>query len=159
MIRYKELLTLKVINKRDSECLGKVSGVLYSDDYKSITHIIIRNNNLIKNKAKILYKDLSFYDDSENLILKKDKKIEYELERDIKNEFKYISKEIKFKNGESIGYIIDIIINIENGFVEGFIITEGIIEDLIKGRNYLPLFKKTIIEEDCIYITKDDFDW
>lgn len=153
MIRYKELLTLKIISQKNNESVGKVVDLLYSDDYRKITNFIVKNNNLIKNKTKIPYNDINFDDNDRILILGEDEVLEYEKGKGTGEEFKFIDKEIRFKNNECVGYVKDIVINIYNGSIEGFIITEGIVEDLIKGRNYLPLFDNTIIKDNCIYIS------
>ena len=79
------------------------------------------------------------------------------MEENIREGFKYIDKEIRTEDGECIGYIKDLVINKEKGSIEGFIITEGVVEDLLKGRNYMPLFENTVIKEDCICIVDKNF--
>lgn len=157
MIRYKRLLTLKVINRETGEPMGKIVDVVYSDDYKSIAYLIIKNNNLIKNKVPVSYRDINFLNNNQALYLNTNDVIQDKLENNIKEGFKYIDKEIRTEEGECIGYIKDIIINKEEGTVEGFIITEGVFEDLLKGRNYMPLFDDTSIREDCICINVTNF--
>lgn len=157
MIRYKQLVTLKVVDKETEEPIGKILDVIYSDDYKKITYLVLKNNNLIKNKIPISYEDIGFLNDDQVLYLKNGKTLEYELEVDIKEEFKYEDKEIRLENEECIGYVKDVLINKENGSIEGFIITEGVFEDLLKGRNYMPLFENTIIKKDSIYIPDNKF--
>jgi uncharacterized protein YrrD len=157
VIRYKRLLTLKVINRETGEPMGKIVDVVYSDDYKSIAYLIIKNNNLIKNKVPVSYRDINFLNNNQALYLNTNDVIQDKLENNIKEGFKYIDKEIRTEEGECIGYIKDIIINKEEGTVEGFIITEGVFEDLLKGRNYMPLFDDTSIREDCICINVTNF--
>lgn len=158
MIRYKELLTLRIINQEDNELVGKIVDLLYSDDYRRVTNLIVKNNNLIKNKNKIAYNDINYDDNNDQiLILDEGKILEYEIDKGLGQEFKFIDKEIRTQNDECIGYVKDILINIDSGSIEGFIITEGIVEDLIKGRNYLPLFDNTIIKNNCIYISNNKF--
>nr|WP_272878398.1 PRC-barrel domain-containing protein [Clostridium sp. Cult3] len=77
-----------------------------------------------------------------------------DLEDVLVEEFKYIEKEIKTEDGECIGYVKDIVIDKLKGSIEGFIITEGVFEDILKGRNYMPLFENTKITEDSICIFK-----
>lgn len=157
MIRYKQLITLKLIDKEREEPIGKILDVIYSDDYKKIIYLVVKNNDLIKNKKTISYEDVGFLNDDQNLYLKNGKIFKDDLEVNIKQEFNYIDKEIRLENEECIGYVKDILINKENGLIEGFIITEGVFEDLLRGRNYMPFFEKTRIKEDCIYIPDNKF--
>ena len=152
MIRYKQLVTLKVIDRETERPIGKILDVIYSDDYKRIIYLVIKSNDLIKNKKPVSYEDIGFLDDGQILYVKSAQTFEDGLEVDIKKGFNYIDKEIRFANEESIGYVKDILINKENGFIEGFIITEGVFEDLLKGRNYMPFYQSTIVKDNCIYI-------
>ena len=157
MIRYKQLVTSKIVDRQTEEPIGKILDVIYSDDYKKITYLVIKNKNLIKNKKLISYEDIGFLYNGQTLYLKNDTIFGDELEVAIKGEFSYIDKEVRLGKEECIGYVKDILINKENGFIEGFIITEGVFEDLLRGRNYMPLFENTIIKEDCIYIPDNKF--
>ncbi|NLX63084.1 MAG: hypothetical protein GXZ06_11420 [Tissierellia bacterium] len=153
MIRYKQLITLNVMDKNLSNTIGRIKDVLYSEDYRKIVYIVVKNNNLLKNKIIIDYNSLSFQNN--NIIYNKTDSIGYKMDKYIENTkegCKLIDKEIRNEYGECIGFVKDVVIDIDDGKIEGFIITEGIIEDLLKGRNYIPLLDTIYIKEDCIRI-------
>lgn len=152
MIRYKQILTCKLIGGERREPIGKILDVVYSNDYRRITHLIIKNNNLIKNKITIPFEDIIFLNEDQILYLKDEKYLEEALESVVIEEFKLLEKEVITEEGECIGYVKDFIVNKEDGFIEGFIITEGIFEDILRGRNYIPLFDDIKISEECICI-------
>ena len=156
MIRYKQLVTYKVINKETGEIMGNILDVIYSEDLKKVNYLVVKSKNLIKNKAPISYEDIQLLENHQALYLKDSKIFRKKLEENINEGFKYIDKEIRNEDGECIGYVKDVVINKLDGLIEGFIITEGVFEDLFKGRNYMPLFENTIIEEDCIFISNKD---
>ena len=56
----------------------------------------------------------------------------------IGEDIKIIEKSVLKEDGELIGYVKDVIINPLNGIVIGFIITEGIFEEILKGRSFIP---------------------
>ncbi len=61
MIRYKQILTCKFIGGGEKkEPIGKILDVVYSDDYRRITHLVVRNDNLIKNKTIIPLEEIVF---------------------------------------------------------------------------------------------------
>ena len=155
MIRYKQLITLKVIDKNSKEPIGKIEDIIFSNDYKRVDFLIIKNGNLFKNKAIIKFNDIKFLNNSQIIYNKDVNQLIEKLERNIYSEkegSQIFKKEIKDENGECIGFVRDIVINKENGEVDGFIITEGLFEDLVKGRNYLPLLDNIVIDEDAINI-------
>ena len=152
MIRYKQLLTLNLIDKETKESIGKILDVIYSDNLKKIDYLIVKNDNLIKNKIPIPYKHVDFLDNNQVLYLENMDALRDKSNEEVKGKINLLDKEIRLENGECIGYIKDIVINKEDGTIGGFIITEGLIEDILKGRNYIPLLKNTRIEKECIYM-------
>ncbi|QQY80559.1 uncharacterized protein YrrD [Keratinibaculum paraultunense] len=152
MIRYKQILICKLIGGEKKEPIGKILDVTYSDDCRRVTYLIVKNDNLINNKIFIPFEDIIFLDEDQILYLKDEKDLEEALEGIVTKELKLLEKEVRTEEGECIGYVKDFIVNKEDGFIEGFIITEGIFEDILRGRNYIPLFKDIKITENCICI-------
>jgi len=158
VIRYKQLLTLKVLDKNTKEPIGKVEDVIFSNDYKKIEFLIVKNGNLIKNKAIIKYDDICFINNKQLIYIKDADELKDKLERSISSNregSKFLDKEIINENGECIGFVRDIVINRDDGKIDGFIITEGLFEDLLKGRNYLPLLDNITIDEKAINVTSN----
>jgi len=152
VIRYKQILTCKFIGGEKKEPIGKILDVVYSDDYRRITHLVVRNDNLIKNKTIIPLEEIVFLKEDHILYLKDEKDLNKVLEGGLVEDFNFLEKEIRTEDEECIGYVKDILINKRDGSIEGFIITEGIFEDILRGRNYIPFFKNILILEDCICI-------
>lgn len=153
MIRHKQLITLDLIEKESGKSIGKIEDVVYSKDGKKIEYIIVKNNNLFRNKLLIPYDKIRFLDRYQVLFLGDIDSYLNQVNIDIKNHLKLIDKVIKLENGEYLGYVKDIVINKKDGSIDGFIITEGLFEDLIKGRNYIPLLNNMRIAEEGLYLT------
>ncbi|GFN36017.1 PRC-barrel domain-containing protein [Tepidimicrobium xylanilyticum] len=149
MIRYKQLITLDLID--ENNIIGKIEDVVYSEDYRKIKYLVVKNGKLIKNKFLIPYNEIEIKNNNQALLLGDINGYANQMNIDDKDS-KLINKVIKDENGEYIGYIKDIVINKKDGTIDGFIITEGLIEDLIKGRNYIPLLKNIQISENGIYL-------
>lgn len=152
MIRHKQLITLDLIEKESGKSIGKIEDVVYSKDGKKIEYIIVKNNNLFRNKLLIPYDKIRFLDRYQVLFLGDIDSYLNQINIDIKNHLKLIDKVIKLENGEYLGYVKDIVINKKDGSIDGFIITEGLFEDLIKGRNYIPLLNNMRIAEEGLYL-------
>lgn len=152
MIRHKQLITLDLIEKESGKSIGKIEDVVYSKDGKKIEYIIVKNNNLFRNKLLIPYDKIRFLDRYQVLFLGDIDSYLNQVNIYIKNHLKLIDKVIKLENGEYLGYVKDIVINKKDGSIDGFIITEGLFEDLIKGRNYIPLLNNMRIAEEGLYL-------
>ena len=64
-----------------------------------------------------------------------------------------IELEVLSEDEDSLGFVKDIVIDINLGSVIGFILTQGIFEDISSGRNILLLNKSMIFEKDKIIIS------
>ena len=60
--------------------------------------------------------------------------------------------------GQELGYIEDIIINQNNFYIEGYVLTDGIIEDITKGKSVLSFSEKIIFGEDTIILDEENSD-
>lgn len=107
---------------------------------------------MFRNKLLIPYDKIRFLDRYQVLFLGDIDSYLNQVNIDIKNHLKLIDKVIKLENGEYLGYVKDIVINKKDGSIDGFIITEGLFEDLIKGRNYIPLLNNMRIAEEGLYL-------
>jgi len=160
VIRYNQLITLKVIDQNSNQPIGTIKDVLYSEDYRRVEFLIVRNNKLIKNKFIIDYNGVYFKKDNKALFTKKLDVINNRMDRYIENTIegcKLINKEIRNEDGECVGFLRDVIINRKDGKVDGFIISEGIFEDILNGRNYIPLIDTISINEQYIYVPSNIF--
>lgn len=152
MIRYNQLITLRIMDKESNEPIGRILDAIYSEDYRKIDYLLIKRDNIIRNKFIIPYQYIHISNNN-TVYIKNMEALKDRWEKDFKERFKFIDKEIRNEDGECIGYIKDIVINKENGVIDGFIITEGVLEDLFHGRNYIPLMDSTTIKDDCIYVS------
>jgi uncharacterized protein YrrD len=68
---------------------------------------------------------------------------------------KILSHEVISNTGEGIGYIDDIIIDEKTCNIRGYVLTDGIIEDIIKGKTVIPFNDEIIFGEDTIILGSD----
>lgn len=160
MIRYNQLITLKVIDKNSNEPIGSIKDVLYSEDYRRVNFLIVKSNKLIRNKFIIDYNGLCFRKGNKALFIQKldtaNNKIDKYIENTIEG-IKLINREIRNEDGECMGFVRDVVINREDGRVDGFIITEGLLEDILYGRNFIPLIDTISINEQYICVPSNIF--
>ncbi len=140
MIRYTSLLKSSIFDINEEE-IGKVADLVFSNNLHKITNLVAENGKLIKDKWLIPFDTITtINDDGVQINMDKCLKVE-DLNIDkliIGEDIKIIEKSVLKEDGELIGYVKDVIINPLNGIVIGFIITEGIFEEILKGRSFIP---------------------
>lgn len=140
MIRYTSLLKSSIFDINEEE-IGKVADLVFSNNLHKITNLVVENGKLIKDKWLIPFDTITtINDDGVQINMDKCLKVE-DLNIDkliIGEDIKIIEKSVLKEDGELIGYVKDVIINPLNGIVIGFIITEGIFEEILKGRSFIP---------------------
>ncbi len=153
MIKYSELLILNLISKKSKKTIGEIVNIAFTADFRRAIGLIVKNDKLYRNKILIPMESIDDIDKDSIIV---------ENEESLKNEKPYEGKELNLRdweiiteNHECVGYVKDMIIRLKDGRVLGFIISEGLIEDIVSGRNFLPLLKTIEITDKSILINKE----
>lgn len=153
MIKYSELLLLDLIGIKSKKNIGNIVNVAFSKNFKKITGLIVKNDKLYKNK--VLIPMASIVDiDEDSIIVENDDNLKNEKPYEGK-EFNLTDWEVMTEKCECIGYVKDLIIKIDDGEILGFIVSEGLIEDILKGRNFIPRLEIKDIKEKSIVIREE----
>ncbi|MTI70805.1 MAG: hypothetical protein FH751_11205 [Firmicutes bacterium] len=163
MKKASRLLDLYVLSKKTGEKIASIKEVIYSKHKQRILGFIVKENNIFKGNKIIRFKNIKAFGDV--LMVKDEKSIEKtesipEIFNIIKEGNNVIGEEVLCEDGESLGYIKDIIYEEKKGKILAFLLTDGVIQDVIDGRNILPningikfLDKSLVIDKKI----KDDF--
>jgi len=156
--KVSELIGLPVVSKETGKKVSTIKEIIYSDRRNKIIGFIVNEGNIFREAKLVQFKNVySIGNDAvviENKNLIEKSTLLPEMSQLI-DEKKTSEDEILTEDGESLGHVRDIIINTENGVVVGFILTDGLIQDLKEGRNVLPYNTQTIFGEDSIIISKE----
>lgn len=138
MKRYKELYKTKILNPINLRPLGLIDTIIIDKfDFKT-SYLILKNNNLVNNKLIIAFKDLVFIDEDRALCVGFNMLNYQEKKRLRELRIKIIDKEIRNDLGDFIGYIKDIVFDLNSGMIIGFLVSEGLFEEIIRGMKYIP---------------------
>ncbi len=74
----------------------------------------------------------------------------------IKEDNNIVGKTIIKDNGQELGTISNVIFNPEDGYIEGYEISKGILDDLVAGRSILTGDFQPQLGEDVIVIPEED---
>lgn len=73
----------------------------------------------------------------------------------LKDEGKIVGLKIYSRSGEDYGVVKDILFDYRTGKVEGVEVSDGLLQDIVKGRNILPLFGKVEFSEENILVDRE----
>ncbi len=158
MRKASELIGLPVVSKKNGSKIATVKEVIYSKKKYRVIGFLVSEGNIFR-EAKIIRFNNIVSIGKDALIVKNKAVIEKfsmlpEMNQLI-NEKKLIEEEILTEDGESLGHVRDILIDGEKGKIVGFILTDGLIQDLKEGRNVLPYTAGISFGESSIIITNE----
>lgn len=158
MRKESELIGLPVISKETGKKIATIREIIYSEKKNKVVGILVSEGNIFREARLIQFNNVdsigkdALIIENENLVEKSSLLPEI---NQLINEKKITEDEILTEDGESLGHVRDIIIDVENGTVVGFILTDGLIQDLKEGRNVLPYSIETIFGENSIIISNE----
>lgn len=155
MIRYRDLIGTKVVEKKNGERIGEVSDVIFKEDFQSFIGFLISDGKLLKQKKIVKLKEVrSFGKDAIMIDLEKKSSIKNPNMEEVitEKEIKFIDKEILTQDGECLGYVKDLLFSKDDGKLIGYIITEGLIEDITKGRSFVPNYSNIKINKKYLIV-------
>lgn len=159
MRKCSEIKTLDIFDLYSREVVGNIKDIIYDTDNYKISAFVTSEKGVFKDAEILKYDDVTIIGKDVIIIdnkqrLKKLKNYD-EISKLIEKDNSLIGNIVICENGEEIGYICDIIIDERNGCIKGFILTDGLIEDLINGRIYLPNMKKIVRTPNSIIINTE----
>ncbi|SCG83258.1 PRC-barrel domain protein [Proteiniborus sp. DW1] len=158
MRKESELIGLPVISKETGKKVASIREIIYSKKKFKVVAFLINEGNIFRDAKIIRFINIdsigkdALIIENENLVEKSSHFPEID---NLINEKKIIEEEILTEGGESLGHVKDIIIDVESGRIVGFILTDGLIQDLKEGRNVLPYTTETIFGENSIIISNE----
>ena len=159
MIKSKMLLGMNVVDVKSGKIVGKIKEPLVFSDDKILQGFILECNGWVKNKRVLPAKNIKSI---------KNKVIIYSAENlkdagnrsgiDTKGKHvKVLGIKVISNDGENIGCIDDVIFDEKNFSIQGYVISDGIVEDIINGKSIILNDGKIIFKgKEAILNESDD---
>lgn len=158
MERYSEVLGLPVICVEDGKKVGVVKNIIFCPKRKKLLAFLLECKSYELNKKVILSKDIVNL--GKDAVLIKDLSSLQAL-RKVKNTDEFIEKgeiiglRVYSKAGEDMGIVKDVIFDYKSWTIDGVEISDGLIQDIVKGRSVLPLIGKVEFGESILLVDKE----
>ena len=153
MERYSEVLGLPAICLEDGKKVGVIKNIIFCPKKKKLLAFLLECRSYELSKKVILAEDIINL--GKDAVIISDLKCLKDL-RKIKNTDEFIDKgeviglRVYSRSGEDMGIVKDVIFDYKTGSIEGVEISDGLMQDIVKGRSVLPLIGKVEFGEDVI---------
>lgn len=156
--KYSEVLGLPVISARDGLKIGTLKDIVFSKDNKGILAFLmekgsyaVKGSVILPSNLLSLGNDAIIVDNPMNLMEYRRFKKLYDIHD--KNNLRGLK--IFTHSGEDLGVVQDILFDYRTGKVEGVQVSDGLVQDIIMGRNILPFFGRIEIGSSNILVESE----
>lgn len=165
MKKVSEFIRLPVLSKDSGKKIAVTKDLVFSRHKFRVMALVTNEGSVFKEVKIIKYKNIKSVG-KDAIIVSKENVIENaadipEIYQLLKESKKIIGEDVITETGENIGVVQDIIIDEDNGKVLGFILSDGLIQDIMDGRNVLPYIYGITFGKDALMISnkiKTEFD-
>lgn len=158
MKKSRQLSGTVIIDIETGKKIGKIKDTLFIPGERMIKGFCVSSGKWLKGVKILLPHDIEYIGSDSVMVRNKDilegtEKLPHYLDS-IKEKNRVLGLKVVTDRGEELGFLEDIIINEEDCSIEGYVLTDGIIEDIIKGKLILPFTDDILFGEDSIVVKK-----
>jgi len=157
MIKSKQLVGTGIVDQKSGKIIGKVASIIFYPGRKKILGFTVESGKWLKKQKILPVKYISCIGSDKIMTISGDVLIDYEkypeFTEAMDEKDRILGLSVITCKGEELGYIEDIIIEEKNCTIEGYVLTDGIVEDIIKGKTIVPFAQEMIFGEDAVIIS------
>lgn len=149
--RVTEIIGLPVINLNSGEKIGEVDDVIFIPISKEIKGVLVKNKNkyFVPNHNIHKIGEDAIIINNRNALQKFNKTFGIGIKNGDQN---IIGEKVITKSGSEKGMISDLVIDENKQILIGYELSEGIIQDLLEGRNILSIEQDLYFGEDTLIL-------
>ncbi len=149
--RYSEVLDLPVICADTGKKAGVVKDILFSSRDRQVKALLLEQKGLSVRKHVVFLNELlSLGGDAaivdSSLCISDLERASFK--KAFEDEGSLIGLKVYSKSGGEVGVVKDVIFDWRTGRIEGFEISDGLLQDVLQGRKLLPLFGKVELSKE-----------
>ncbi len=149
MIKISNLLGLPVLEQSSGEQLGEVQEVLIDLSQGLVVALVIAGVGWFTGKKLLPISHISVVHDTD-LVIDKEKFPPFEAEGE--NFTDLIERPLITSSGEKLGVLADLWFELTTGIIETYVISDGIVTDLLEGQRTLPFGLSRLFHADKIIV-------
>lgn len=158
MNRYREVIGLPVICVDNGKKLGIISDVIFCPKRKEVKGFELERKGCEIRRKVILLRDVLSV--GKDAVVVNDCSCISRMSKRGKNEELKDNGEVNglrifSRDGDDLGVVKDILFDCNTGSIEGLEISDGLIQDIVQGRNIIPLFGKVEFCDESILVDRE----
>lgn len=158
MEKYSEVIGLPVICIDNGRKLGIVEEVIFCPKRKKVLGLLLERKSCHVRKKLLLARDI--YEMGKDAVIVADCSCLTDMKKaallnELGDKGSVLGLRIFTRSGEDIGVVKDVLFDYQSGSIEGVEVSDGLLQDIITGRNILPLFGKVEFGEENILVDKE----
>lgn len=156
MRKSKQLIGTEIVDKKTGKLMGTVKDVIYMPGEKKILGFIVNCGKWIKGSRVLFPGDIDHI--GKDVVLVKQNEVLETLDKlpryneAIREKDRVFSLRVITDRGQELGYIEDIIVDEEDCTIGGYVLTDGITEDILKGKLILPFYDNIVFGEYAVIV-------
>lgn len=131
--------------------IGSIKDIVFDFKTGEVKGLLVENNSFFSSTG-IIGLDGVMSIGKDSIIVKGQRDHERSKDDLSKGKDTLTDKKVCSRKGEEIGIIKDFLFDMETGTIEGFELSDGFVEDLMKGRRLLPLLGKVEYGNDSVIV-------
>jgi len=156
--RLSSTLELPAVSSVSGKKLGSIADVVFVAEHSGISGLIILASALFGKKIYVPFESVRIIGEHAVILeLEGDELIGKNLAKAPRDGVLYGSRMLGFRiigdDGVDLGSVSDLILNIDEGRIEGYEISKGFIDDLVDGRSVLPSSGENILDGNTIVVS------
>ena len=157
MNKYSEVVGLPVICSDNGKLIGIIRNIIFNLDTRTVEAFVLEKTGLV-NSRKVLYlKDVVRLGKDAVIIENDNCTISWKEAKSLvlRNENTLAGFRVFSRSGKEMGIVKDVLFDYKTGLIEGVELSDSLFNDLMNGRNILPLFGKVEFGEDIILVDNE----
>lgn len=159
MKKSKQLTGLGIVELDNGIIIGKIDTVIFYPGVKNLLGFSVSCGKWIKRKKVLNIKNV--VNIGKHAVMVKNENVLTEISscpdinEAMKEKTRVFGLIVMTDTGEELGYIEDIIIDESNYTIEGYVLSDGIFEDIFNGKSIVPFAEEMIFGKDTVIINND----
>lgn len=158
MLRYSEVIGLPAISAESGWKLGTIKDIVFSSFSRSAVAYLLEKGSYALRGSVVLPEDvLNLGNDAlivRSAVCLKDFK-KFRKTSEMKERVQLRGLRVYTRDGNDIGVVYDVLFDCNTGKIEGVQITDGLIQDIWRGRIILPMLGKIEIGKENILVEEE----
>ena len=154
--RGNDIIGLPVICLKNGNKKGEIKDIFFDSQGMVVTAFLVDEGGLLHSSRIIYYQNISSF--GEDAIMIQQNSFVEHVPMNYRNSFQFhtrhniVDLEVLTEEGQNIGMVQDLLVDMENGKIVALILTDGLFHDLAEGRPLLPLIHTVSFNELSVIV-------